>query len=326
MTLKKLAELSGTSIGTVSKAFSGSREISDATRERIFNIAKKTGCFDKFYKAPRSKPLIALLFPEPESEYYGREIGILERELNERGADIIISFTRFDEEKEARMFRELAYGMKVDGIILSGTGKLIKNSDELPLIIIAHSEQTAQNADIVRIEMGKGMSDAIKTVKEYGHRKVGFIGERFAYVKELKFREAMRAIGLPIYEKFTYISKERFAKAGEDGMKAFIAGGELPSVIITAYDQIAYGAMRYAKSVGYSIPNDISFVGMDDISSISYLDIPLSSIHINLEDVCSQVSELIFKRIENKHYRSRTEITVPTTVKIRESLKDLSKK
>ena len=144
MTLTKLAELSGTSIGTVSKAFSGSREISEQTRERIFAIAKEQGCFDKFYKDVRVRPMIALLFPEPESEYYGREIGMLERALNERGADMIISFTRFDPEQEARLFRELAYGMKVDGIILSGSGKSINNSDELPFIIITHTKKKAK--------------------------------------------------------------------------------------------------------------------------------------------------------------------------------------
>jgi len=326
MTVKKLAELSGTSIGTVSKAFSGSREISEKTREKIFALAKEHGCFDKFYKDPRTRPLIALLYPEPESEYYSREIGILERALNDRGADVIISFTRFDPEQEARLFRELAYGMKVDGIILSGSGELIRNSDELPFIIISHDGKATQNADVVRIETDEGIRALVETVKKYGHRKVGYIGEKLASVKEIKFRQAMRAAGLPVYEEYIYISGERFAMAGEDGMRAFIELGNLPTVIITAYDQIAYGAMRYARACGYRIPDDISFVGMDDVSTTPYLYTPLSSVHINLEDVCSQVTELVFKRIENRHYRSRAEITVPMTVKIRESLKDIASK
>ncbi len=326
MTLTRLAELSGFSIGTVSKAFSGSREISDATRERVFGLAKELGCFDKFYKDVRVRPLIGLLFPEPESEYYGREIGILERALNDRGADVIISFTRFDPEQAARMFREFAYRMKVDGIILSGSGEMIRNSDELPLIVITNAGQTAQNADAVRIDSSKGIKELIETVKKYGHSNVGFIGEKLTNVKEMKFRQAMRLVGLPVYDKYISISEERFAKAGEDGMRRLIERGAIPSVIIAAYDQIAYGAMRCAKECGYRIPDDISFVGMDDISATSYLDVPLSSIHINLEDVCSQVVDLLFKRIENRHYRSRREITVPTTVKIRESLKDITNK
>ena len=326
MTLTKLAELSGTSIGTVSKAFSGSREISEQTRERIFAIAKEQGCFDKFYKDVRVRPMIALLFPEPESEYYGREIGMLERALNERGADMIISFTRFDPEQEARLFRELAYGMKVDGIILSGSGKSINNSDELPFIIITHTKKKAKNADVVRIDTDGGIKELIETVKNYGHVNVGFIGEKLTRSKEESFKNAMRSAGIPVYDKYISVSEERFAQAGEDGMKRLIDSGNVPSVIIAAYDQIAYGAMRYARSCGYSIPDDISFVGMDDISATSYLDVPLSSLHTNLEDVCSTVVDLMLKRIENRHYRSRTEMTVPTTVKVRESLMDITNK
>lgn len=321
MTLTKLAELAGTSVATVSKAFSGSKEIGEKTRERIFSIAKEHGCFDKYYKAPRKRPIIALMPPEPESEYYGREIGLLERTLNAHGADTIIVFTRFDREQEARMFRELAYGMKVDGIILWGTGRLIKNPDELPLIAITGTNELPQNADAVRVDIYGGILNLIRTVKEYGHSEIGFIGESLTASKELDFKRAMRQIGLPIYEKYIATSSERFLKAGEDCMRQLIEMGSVPSVIFAAYDQIAYGAMRYAQKHGYRVPDDISFVGIDDISLAPYLDIPLSSLHIDFETGCEKISELIFKRIENRHYRARSEINISVTVNVRESLK-----
>ena len=200
---------------------------------------------------------------------------------------------------------------------------MINNSDELPLILLTHTVKKAKNADIVRIDTDGGIKELIETLKNYGHVNVGFIGERLTLQKEESFKNAMRSSGIPVYDKFISVSEERFAMAGEDGMRRLIESGNVPSVIVAAYDQIAYGAMRYARSCGYRIPDDISFVGMDDISATTYLDVPLSSLHVNLEDVCSRVVELILKRIENRHYRSRSEMTVQTTLKIRESLKDL---
>jgi hypothetical protein len=47
--LEKLAQLANVSIGTVSKAFSGSKEISEKTKNRIFTLAKKHDCFEKYY-------------------------------------------------------------------------------------------------------------------------------------------------------------------------------------------------------------------------------------------------------------------------------------
>ena len=109
MTLSQLAKLTGNSVGTVSKAFSGSHEISEETRNRIYEAAKEHGCFDKYYQAPRKRPLIALLPPEPESEYYGREMGMIENALTKKGAYTIIAFTRFDVNRQEELFRELAY-------------------------------------------------------------------------------------------------------------------------------------------------------------------------------------------------------------------------
>ena len=79
MTLKMIAEMAGTSVSSVSKAFSGSGEISEETKENIFRIAKDFGCFEKYYKAPRKQPMIALIVPEIDSEYYGACASVFER-------------------------------------------------------------------------------------------------------------------------------------------------------------------------------------------------------------------------------------------------------
>ena len=325
MTLMKLAQLAGVSVGTVSKAFSGSREVGEDTKERIFELAKANGCFDKYYKNPRKHPLVALLFPEPESEFYARTIGLFEHAFRERGVDVVISFTRFDPAREAELFREFAYGMRVDGVVLSGEGTMICNPDELPLVTFSNRKHAASNSDAVRVDFEGGMRSLVQTVKDYGHTEVGFFGEALTAGKERSLRSVMREVGLQVQDRFFFASKKRFMEAGEDGMRALIERGALPSVIVTAYDQIAYGAMKYAKARGYRVPEDISFVGIDDISPTPYLGVPLCSLHIDFESVCDGIVELILRRMENRHYRSREEITVPVTVHIRESLKKIIK-
>ena len=46
MNMTKIAKLAGCSLSTVSKAFRNSPEISEETRNKIFEIAKQNNCFD----------------------------------------------------------------------------------------------------------------------------------------------------------------------------------------------------------------------------------------------------------------------------------------
>lgn len=320
MTLERIAEEAGTSISTVSKAFSGSREISEYTKERIFSIAKEMGCFEKYYKHPAGRPLVALLFPEVESEYYARAIGMLEREITARGADTVVAFSHFDPEDTARLFSALAYRIKADGVILAGGGMLIKNPDEIPLVSYSSGIGRPMNADKVTLDMQGGILKLVDLIRDYGYRRVGFIGERLTEEKLLSLKEAMRSRGLPVYPKYIVETDARFTDAGAQGFEELVRRGELPEVIVAAYDYIAYGAMKQAKLRGYRIPNDISFVGIDDLSTADYIETPLTSLHTHLEDVAKTLVDLVFKRIENRHHRERREITIPVSIRLRSSL------
>jgi DNA-binding LacI/PurR family transcriptional regulator len=258
--------------------------------------------------------------PEPESEFYGREIGVIEKELTKRGADTIIAFTRFDSERETQLFRELAYGLRADGIILWGAGRDIANPDQIPFIAITASKP--QNADNVRRNMEEGMEELAKTLKAYGHKEIGFIGERFTLHKEEILKKAMRRIGLPVHDKYFFCSEARFAEAGKQGMEELIKRNAVPTVVVAAYDQIAYGAMQAARNAGYRIPEDVSFVGIDNISVTPYFEIPLSSLETDFEAVCPQIIDLLFKRIENRYYRAKEEIVAPVKLNLRESLQN----
>ena len=70
MNLKQLSSITGYSLATVSKAFSGSNEISKETREIIVKKATELGIYEKYNKQKYQKMVVAILCPEIESAYY----------------------------------------------------------------------------------------------------------------------------------------------------------------------------------------------------------------------------------------------------------------
>ena len=242
-----------------------------------------------------------------------------------RGADTVIAFTRFSPEKEVRLFRILAYEMKVDGFIIWSSGELIKNPYKIPLVALTSSKKAPENADVITVDTEGAVLRLAEKLKSFGHSKVGFISDKITVSKEKLLKRAMRKVGIPFHDEYMVTSKERFDKAGIDGMKRLIDGGKLPTVVVTAYDEIAYGAMKYAESCGYKIPDDISFVGMEELSSTKYIGVSLTSMHTELEKSADVIADILFRKIEDKHYKERSEITVPVTLEMRDSLKDISK-
>ena len=105
MTMKKLADLANVSKSTISKAFSGSPDISKKTRDHIFQIAKEHGCYDKYNKKPFDKKIIAVICPEINSEDYTSIVNLLMNFLDERNAMMLLSTSSFNETKEKDIYK-----------------------------------------------------------------------------------------------------------------------------------------------------------------------------------------------------------------------------
>ena len=100
MTLRELAKMANVSVGTVSKAFHHSPEIPEATRERIFAIARQAGCYYKYRQDKQERRVVAIICREIQSDNYVRMIEYLQSRLKRAQIDVLISFDDFDDKDE----------------------------------------------------------------------------------------------------------------------------------------------------------------------------------------------------------------------------------
>jgi len=318
MTLSNLANLAGVSVATVSKAFSGSSEISAETRERIFEIARREGCFDKYNKNKFHKPMIAVICPEIDSAYYNAIVTLLGREINERGAIMAVSVGNFSAEVESELFTYYSSYCHADGIILINTHCEIKNPMLVPTVALGHGG-VCKNADIIDLDLDGAILEAVLYLKSQGHTEIGFAGEKLTSTKLLKFRNAIRRAGLRVSDELVRVSCERFERAGVEAVESWFSEGRMPTAIIAAYDNIAVGVIKELRKRDFEVPRDVSVIGMDDIPIAPYLTTPLSTIKTHTDDACRMAVELVMKKIENQYYKSREEIVVASEFVVRES-------
>ncbi len=315
MTMKELAKLANVSVATVSKAFCDAEDVSVDTKNHIFEIAKQTGCFGKYYKGKYSKKIIAIICPELKSNYYTRFVEELQTLIEQAGCMSVISTDGFSAAKQSELIEYYASFLKVDGILVFGMRCALKKGYETPIVSVFSSKESQM--DSVNVSFEPAMVDAVKMLTELGHRDIVFLGEKLTTGKAEMYRDAMQKYGKAV--PVTVESDCRFEKAGEDGVTRLLSEGQNFTAMICAYDNIAFGAIKRLKRAGLTVPDDISVIGMDNISIGEYTETSLTSIDTNPREICMIAWNLLQAKLKNPYYLSRQNIAISAGLVVRES-------
>ena len=313
MTMGQLAKLAGVSVSTVSKAFRDADDVSLDTKQKILKIAKEHGCYGKFIKAKFYKKIFAVIFPELESTYYIGYAIRLKNIIEQNGGIVLMSTDGFDEKKQAELIDYYASFLNVDGIFIISLKTKLKSGYETPVVTLMSN---VESTDSINTDVKRAMADAVTLLKENGHSDIAFLGEKLTKSKADSFCDACH---LPHGCDNVIESKLRFQEAGRDGARQLLLKKVKYTEIICAYDDIAYGAIHYLKSQGISVPDDISVIGIDNISFSQFTETPLTSIDYNTEDICLCAWELMAKKVKNKYYKGKN-VIVPARLVMRDSV------
>lgn len=314
--MRELAKLANVSLSTVSKAFSDAEDISSETRKHIFKLAKKNGCYEKFYKGTYPKKIIGIICPELESSYYISFVMVLKRLIEANNCIPIISTDHFSTIAQAELIDYFDAQLKVDGIFVFELKNRLAREYNCPIISLI--ECVDNSVDSVSINFEAAISEAVKLLSNFGHKKIAFIGEPLTKPKALLFKKSMENNG--IIDPYIIESKYRFERAGEDGIKQLLANKTDYTAIICAYDYIAFGAIKQLRKLGFHVPDDFSVVGIDNINTSQYMETPLSSIGTNSEELCMIAWDLMEKKLKNKFLRINQQIVITGNLIIRESI------
>ena len=320
MTMTELARLANVSLSTASKAFSVAEDISEETREHIFRIARENGCFGRFYKGTSTQPIIAVVSSEPIGGYYASIVEELRRQIERDGAICVTATDSFDAEKQEELLDYFISWMKVDGVIVFSLRNELKKAYRTPLVSLFFSAD--ERVDAVKTTMADAICQTAKLLYEYGHRNIAFLGEKLTEGKRRPLESAAQEFGCTCH---SIVSHKRFEEAGVDGAKQLLASGAPFTAVVCAYDNIAYGAIKEFKRHGLSVPEDISVIGMDNLSTSAYTETSLTSIDFDPTGLCCGAWELMKKKLHDPYYRAEDGVVVPSRLIIRESIRDLRK-
>lgn len=303
MTYKKIARLANVSLSTVSKALSGSKEISEDLREKIIKIAIDEGYFAKKSKRKieyidDKAVIIAIVCPEIVSATYASEITAAKNEIEKRGAIVSVYVYDFDTEKLDRIIEAITVGNRADGIILFPcTSSAIKLKTSIPTVGI---HQYPSDFDTVSYDLTCAMNDVFTHLTELNHKDVAFVGETHTMTKLDAYKDALEKHGLKYSCDNVYVIDERFEKIGYVAAEKIAAAEKLPTAVICAYDEVALSLIHKLTEKGIKVPEDISVVGFNDVPSAAYSSVPLTTVRIYGKEQAERAVGLLYDKIFEK--------------------------
>ena len=301
-TLKKIAKIANCSVSTVSRAINNCHDVSEQTRARVLKIAKEQGYFQakKFTKTENRKKNhfnIAIVCPEIESSYYSRTLVYITKEISRLNASSVIYDYSFDNPELKKLLDMCQNEMDIDAIICLGKNNDKTLESNIPLIFADENERYTS----VLFDVSNGIRSVFEDAERSNFKSVCFIGETLTKERERNFMRV--ANDFPSLSCYNYSSMFRFEQAGQDGGK-FLLQGELPNVVVCAYDEIALGLIEELSKSGVKVPDDLRVIGINNIPTSKYCFGGLSTIAFDIEKISEVVRDLI-NGLKDNNYEVR---------------------
>jgi len=293
--LADIAAHAEVSEATVSRVLNGKPGVADATREAVLTSLDVLGYDRPSRLRRRSAGLVGLVMPELTNPIFPAFAQTIESSLaHHQFTPVLCTQTPGGVHEDD--YVQMLCDRGVSGIIFLSGQHADATSDParyqglrergLPIVLV-NGWLAGVDAPFVSNDDVASMDLAVNHLAQLGHTEIGLaLGpERYTPVirKVQGFRMAMREhLDVDPAHLERLVTHTVFSLEGG----AAAAGGLISrgaTAVICGSDLMALGAIRQARSMGLTVPRDVSVVGYDDSTMMAFTDPPLTTIRQSVE-------------------------------------------
>jgi len=307
-TLKDVAREADVSVMTVSRVIHKKEYIASETREKVEAALKRL----KYNPNMNARTLVTkkadflgLIVPDISNPFFGDLVKAGEGLARKRGYSVILGDSGGDPEVEKSYINAFRSRM-CDAIILIAPrvdDMLIRELNKMvPLVLV---DRQMPDTDIIQVSLENkdGAFSAVEHLIGLGHKKIAFIkgpeNVPNTHRREAGYTEALEKSGIPYDPLYTF-QGDFTRETGVLAFDAFATLPEMPSAVFGSNDLMAFGFIQRAREKGYSIPEDFSVVGFDDIYLSALIDPPLTTVKYPIVEMGIEAIRKLFDSLESK--------------------------
>jgi len=332
-TLEDVARLAGVSTASISRALNEPNKVAQATRKRIDEAIERLGYTPNFggrALASNRTNTVGAVIPSMANAMFASGVQAFQEELAKAGVTLLVATTGFDAEQELRQIRSLV-GQGADGLMLIGNDRPQGTWDFIDKRGVAHvvtwCSTTRDGQLCVGFDNEKAAGNAAKQAMDMGHRRLAMICGITEVNDRAKARRDGVVAAVAAYgqgARLTHMVEAPYLlDAAADALAEIMNQEEKPTVVLCANDAQAAGAMVGARQMGLRLPEDLSFVGFDDVGISRVVTPPLATVRVPQIDIGRAAAQLLLQQIAGQE--GLVSKTFPTEFLQRASLAPPSK-
>lgn len=136
-------------------------------------------------------------------------------------------------------------------------------------VVVANLEQD-RPVSATRVNHLQVFVHATRTLLDFGHRRIGFVGrdpQAFFYHRALEgYRQALAAAGIAPDERWTVYAENTDAFSGYLAAMTLLRREERPTAIVAARDVLAQGVSQAIEECGLRVGTDVSLISYDNLT------------------------------------------------------------
>ena len=323
-TLKELAELTGLSMNTVSRAIRGRGYVSVRAQKLVRDAVRKLDYHpNKAAQVLRRKDSreVAVIVDSYDSLHLEKLASIKEYAV-EKGYGMRVYFINEEYPSSSlhSLLPEVLENAPAGIIIITSSREIAARSLELrkklPCVLIAFDPEP--HAECVYVDRYTGVYDAITYLYRKGRRRIAFCETFQSENRKRGYLQAVRDYGLPeIIIPGALKNLVLIRNTGYLNGKMFAAMKNPPDAVQTS-DYMASGLLAGFSAIGIRVPQDVAVLGFDNRDFAALLNPPLSTLAQPNYEVGRNAADLLFRRMDHPDGEPE-EIRIPMLLMIRQS-------
>lgn len=334
-TIVDVAKLAGVSISTVSRFLNDSgHPVNIETKKRVLEATKALNYSPNALARAlitNKTSILGLIARDVLDPYFAAIVRGAEDLA--RAVDFLLIVCNSDRIPETEIqYVSTLNDYRVDGILFAGGGlkapSYVKEMQRLlqfmrgrgcAIVSIGWQEFPCVRICNNEIEATKAAAQHLISL---GHRRICYIsGPGGITTTELRlegYKQALKESGIP-FDPTLIVQGDYSIQSGLEATNQILRIKPLPTAVLASNDQMAIGCMRNLKKAGLTIPQDVSIVGVDDIAMAEWVDPPLTTISLHLEELGARGVEYAIK-LRNGEINYDSSFTVRHELIVRESV------